>query len=156
MARGDRAGRRQYWSRRALHILLRKRNWQFGHGQYVGVGHYQHDGCDRCWLSFGNRQVSNVFDYNKDGFVNSSDENSARSSGVIIKFIKIAASTPLARSAQALVVAVIPAVTPATTAGARVAAIREWQAAWRVCWEASSPARSRHYDSICWRASWTA
>ncbi len=67
----------------------------------------------------GTAQVSNVFDYNKDGFVNSSDENSARSSGVIIKFIKVAASTPLApEGAAAPAVAVIPAVTPAKTAGA--------------------------------------
>ena len=36
-------------------------------------------------------------DYNKDGFVNSSDENAARNiTQVTLKFIKISANTPLA------------------------------------------------------------
>ncbi len=59
--------------------------------------------------------VSNIYDYNKDGFVNSSDENAARGNGATIKFIKIAANTPLAPDASPTVT---PAVTvsPATTA----------------------------------------
>ena len=44
--------------------------------------------------------LTNVYDYNKDGFVNSSDENAARGNGGTIKFIKIAANTPLAPDAS--------------------------------------------------------
>ncbi len=58
--------------------------------------------------------VTNVFDYNKDGFVNSSDENAARNNGATIKFIKIAANTPLAPDA-APAVAPDVSVAPATT-----------------------------------------
>ena len=64
--------------------------------------------------------MTNVFDYNKDGFVNSSDENAARNNGETIKFIKIAANTPLAPDAAPAVapaITVAPAVTLAATAG---------------------------------------
>ncbi len=63
----------------------------------------------------GSATVTNVFDYNKDGFVNSSDENAARNNGATIKFIKIAANTPLAPDgapSAAPDVSVAPAVTP--------------------------------------------
>ncbi len=69
----------------------------------------------------GSATVSNVFDYNKDGFVNSSDENAARNNGATIKFIKIAANTPLAPDAAPSVapdVSVAPAVTSGTSAAA--------------------------------------
>ena len=65
----------------------------------------------------GTATVTNVFDYNKDGFVNSSDENAARNNGATIKFIKIAANTPLAPDAAPTVtpdLSVAPAVTPDT------------------------------------------
>ena len=39
----------------------------------------------------GTAAINNIYDYNKDGFMNSSDESAARSNGVIIKFIKISA-----------------------------------------------------------------
>ncbi len=62
----------------------------------------------------GSATVTNVFDYNKDGFVNSSDENAARNNGATVKFIKVAANTPLAPDASA---AVAPDLTvpPSTT-----------------------------------------
>ncbi len=68
----------------------------------------------------GTAVVTNVFDYNKDGFVNSSDENAARNNGATIKFIKIAANTPLAPDGAAavapdLAVAPVTTVTPAST-----------------------------------------
>ena len=62
----------------------------------------------------GTATVSNIYDFNKDGFVNSSDENTARGSGTTIKFIKIAANTPLAPDASPSVapdLSVAPAVT---------------------------------------------
>ncbi len=63
----------------------------------------------------GTATVSNIFDYNKDGFVNSSDENAARGAGATIKFIKIASNTPLAPDASPTVTPVVTA-SPATTA----------------------------------------
>ena len=56
----------------------------------------------------GAAAVTNVFDVNKDGFVNSSDESAARANSATLKFIKIAANTPLAPDAA-------PAVAPAIT-----------------------------------------
>ncbi len=68
----------------------------------------------------GIASVSNVFDYNKDGFVNSSDENAARGSGVTIKFIRIpdnAALAPNAAPAIAVDATVTAASTPSATHG---------------------------------------
>ena len=62
----------------------------------------------------GTATVTNIYDFNKDGFVNSSDENAARGNGATIKFIKIAANTPLAPDASPSVapdLSVAPAVT---------------------------------------------
>ena len=60
----------------------------------------------------GTATVTNIYDFNKDGFVNSSDENAARGNGATIKFIKIAANTPLAPDASP---AIAPAITVAPT-----------------------------------------
>ncbi len=70
----------------------------------------------------GTATVTNIFDFNKDGFVNSSDENAARGNGATVKFIKIAANTPLAPDASPSVapdLSVAPAVTaaPASSGG---------------------------------------
>ncbi len=69
----------------------------------------------------GSATVTNVFDYNKDGFVNSSDENAARGLGALIKFIKIAANTPLAPDAACVggspELSVAPVVMSGTAAG---------------------------------------
>ncbi len=70
----------------------------------------------------GTATVTNIYDFNKDGFVNSSDENAARGNGATIKFIKIAANTPLAPDASPSVapdLSVAPAVTaaPASSGG---------------------------------------
>ncbi len=74
----------------------------------------------------GSATVTNVFDYNKDGFVNSSDENAARNNGTTVKFIKIAANTPLVPDAAPAVapdVSVAPATTvaPASTGDSGIA-----------------------------------
>ena len=66
--------------------------------------------------------MTNIYDFNKDGFVNSSDENAARGNGATVKFIKIAANTPLAPDASPSVapdLSVAPAVTaaPASSGG---------------------------------------
>ncbi len=67
----------------------------------------------------GTAAITNIYDYNRDGFVNSSDENAARSGNTAMKFIKVASNAPLAPNASpAIVPAVSPAVsvTPATVA----------------------------------------
>ncbi len=51
----------------------------------------------------GAAAVSNVFDVNRDGFVNSSDESAARANSATLKFIKISANTPLAPDAASAV-----------------------------------------------------
>ncbi len=70
----------------------------------------------------GTATVTNIYDFNKDGFVNSSDENAARGNGATVKFIKIAANTPLAPDAFPSVapdLSVAPAVSaaPASSGG---------------------------------------
>ncbi len=65
----------------------------------------------------GTAKVTNAFDVNKDGFVNSSDENTARANYATLKFIKIVGNTPLAPAA-APDLAVAPAVASDATAAA--------------------------------------
>ena len=91
-------------------------------------------------IHIGTATVTNVFDFNKDGFVNSSDENTARDNGARIKFIKIAANTPLAPDASPSVTPDV-SVDPAVTTGAPppAAATRALPAAWPVYSAVSSP-----------------
>ncbi len=69
----------------------------------------------------GTATVTNIYDFNKDGFVNSSDENAARGNGATIKFIKIAANTPLAPGASPSMAPDL-SVAPAVTSDATVVA----------------------------------